>query len=370
MTDGSVPHPRKCDEERTAATGMRLPTRRTCLRACYPLFLVTLCLPLPTCAPQRATAPPAPTATVSAAPTLAPTPSPLPATIIALPPTPTATPAPVVHPVQSGDTLLGLALRYGVPIAAIQLQNDLGESTVIYAGQTLIIPPPAGWETASPFWAVYVVKEGETLVEIARRFGLEVTAILAANGLSDAGSLQAGQQLVLPLDAPRVASVPTATPLPPPSPMPAPTTEATNAPPSLAAAPPADVTDWPREVVRRINEVRTAHGLPPLAYNETLAQAAQAHADDCSARGWCSHTGSDGADVKTRIRRAGYIPGGWAECWAWTRSPQATVDVWMDEVPPDDPHRRTLLSTWLTEVGVGVAPAGWGYYFIADFGRP
>ncbi len=340
---------------------MMSPACGTGFRACCALF--ALCLLLPACASEPAITPPAPTATGSAAPTLAPTPSPLPATVIALPPTPTATPAPVVHPVQSGDTLLGLALQYGVPIAAIQLQNDLGESTIIYVGQTLTIPPSAGWETASPFWAVYAVREGETLVKIARRFGLEVTAILAANGLSDAGSLRAGQQLVLPLDAPMVAAVPTATPLPPPSPMPAPTAEATH-------APPADVADWPREVARLINEVRAAHGLLPLAYNETLARAAQAHADDCSARGWCSHTGSDGANIKTRIQRAGYVPSNWAECWAWTRSPQATVDVWMNETPPNDPHRRTLLSSWLTEVGVGVAPAGWGYYFIADFGRP
>jgi hypothetical protein len=45
--------------------------------------------------------------------------------------------------------------------------------------------------------------------------------------------------------------------------------------------------------------------------------------------------------------------------------------MWMDEVPPNDAHRRTLLTTWLTEIGLGVAEAPWGYYyFIANFGRP
>jgi hypothetical protein len=43
----------------------------------------------------------------------------------------------------------------------------------------------------------------------------------------------------------------------------------------------------------------------------------------------------------------------------------------MDEVPPNDAHRRTLLTTFQTEIGFGVAEAPWGhYYFIADFGRP
>lgn len=351
-------------------------TRGGGFRACCPLLSVALCLLLPACATEpTATSTgiaPALTATASAVPTLVPTSPPLPPPTLPppTPPPPTATPASVAHLVEAGDTLLGLALQYGVPIAAIQLQNGLGESTVIYVGQTLIIPSPAGWESASPFWAVYVVKDGETLAGIARRYGLEVAAILAANGLSDADPLRTGQQLVLPLDTPLLAAALTATLLPPPGPAPAPTAEAPSAPPALAAAPPADVADWPREVARLINEVRAANGLPPLAYHETLALAAQSHANDCSARGWCSHTGSDGANIKTRIQRAGYAPSNWAECWAWTRSPQETVDVWMDEMPPDDPHRRTLLSAWLTEVGVGVAPASWGYYFIADFGRP
>jgi hypothetical protein len=42
----------------------------------------------------------------------------------------------------------------------------------------------------------------------------------------------------------------------------------------------------------------------------------------------------------------------------------------MDEEPPNDPHRRMMVHTWFTEVGVGIAKASWGYYFIADFGRP
>jgi uncharacterized protein YkwD len=266
-----------------------------------------------------------------------------------------------------------LARQYGVPIAAIQLQNGLGEYTLLHVGDVLSIPPHTDWEEASPFWVVYVVKPGETLVGIAQTYGLEVEDLQKANDLSDAGRIQVGQELVLPLDAPAVAIAPTQPPaltntLPP-------VAQPTTAPPSETAAPaappPADVAAWPHETVRIINEVRAQHGLPPFAYNETLAQVAQGHANDCMQRGWCSHTGSDGSDIKTRIWRTGYTPTGWAECWAWNASPQAAVDMWMDEVPPDDAHRRTLLSTWLTEIGVGVAPApSWGYFFIANFGRP
>jgi uncharacterized protein YkwD len=285
---------------------------------------------------------------------------------------PPATSTLIVHSVQPGDTLLGLASEYGVPMAAIQLQNGMGESTVLYAGNVLIIPPAADWEEGSRFWVVYVVKGGETLAEIAQTYDLTVEELLAVNGLTDPSAILPGDRLVLPLDTLSAAYLPTPTHTPTPVlPTAVPISPtALPAPTQVPVAPPADIADWPRETARLINEVRAAHGLPPYVYNETLAQAAQAHANDCIARGWCSHTGSDGSDVKTRIIRAGYEPSSWAECWAQSRDPNHAVEMWMDEEPPNDPHVRVLLSTWVSEIGVGVAQTTWGYYFIADFGRP
>ncbi|NBD36162.1 MAG: LysM peptidoglycan-binding domain-containing protein [Chloroflexi bacterium] len=318
---------------------------------------------------------------------------------------PEAPPEAVVreHTVQPGETLLGLALAYDVPIAAIQLQNDLGEGTTVQAGWTLLIPPTVGWEGASPFWIVHEVGEGETLSEIAARYGVAVGALQGVNGLTDADFLAVGESLVLPLDAPKetVAAerAPTPTPLPPPTATPVPTLAPTLAPtvttelpsageeegastptPTAPAPapteapvqpPPGDIAALAAETFRLINAERAAHGLAPLSYNATLARAAQLHAEDCYQRGWCGHTGSDGSTMKERIIRAGYDPARWSECWAWHRTPAKAVFAWMDEAPPNDPHRRTLLSTWLTEVGIGVMPGnGHGYYFIADFGKP
>lgn len=65
--------------------------------------------------------------------TLAPNDTPTP--IETLPPTPT----PVSYTVQRGDTLSGIALRFGVTVEAIQALNNLG-TTMIYVGQVLQIP--------------------------------------------------------------------------------------------------------------------------------------------------------------------------------------------------------------------------------------
>lgn len=287
------------------------------------------------------------------------------------------------HTVQEGDTLLGLARHYVVPMAAIQLENGMGDSTVVKLGQSLKIPDSAHWADASPFWRLHVVNVGETLSKIARAYDLDVAAILQVNDLGDADQVVVGQALVLPLGGIVEPQTPIATETPRPTAMPAEPEVAPTLSPAAAlvdptaapvqipdVAPPSEISDWPYETVKLINKVRADHGLPSLIYNDSLAQAAQGQANDCAQRGWCSHTGSDGSDIKMRILLVGYDPASWAECWAQRKTPGGAVDIWMDEVPPDDPHRRTLLTTWLSEIGVGVAETSWGYYFIADFGRP
>jgi len=133
-------------------------------------------------------------------------------------------------------------------------------------------------------------------------------------------------------------------------------------------APSAGVAGVPQDVWRNINGERDRQGLYQLAYNEKLALAAQTHANDCSQRGSCSHIGSDGSDEADRARRTGY-QGTVDESWVWSASAADAVFWWLDEVPPNDWHRRMLLSDYLSEVGVGVAPAPSGYFFIAVFGR-
>ncbi len=61
-----------------------------------------------------------------------------------LPPTPTYTPAPtptpIVYVVQSGDTLLGIAIQYGVTLDALQRANAIADPSLVREGQSLIIP--------------------------------------------------------------------------------------------------------------------------------------------------------------------------------------------------------------------------------------
>ncbi len=56
------------------------------------------------------------------------------------PPTPTPTPTPVVYVVQPGDTLSGIAVRFGVDMEALANRNDIADPRRLRSGQSLIIP--------------------------------------------------------------------------------------------------------------------------------------------------------------------------------------------------------------------------------------
>jgi LysM repeat protein len=124
-----------------------------------------------------------------------------------LTPTRTATPLPAGsfhYTVQAGDQLLALARRFGVTTSAIRSANRLTSDT-LFAGQVLVIPAPFPTATLAPGAQFYVVQPGDQLLRIARRFGITLSALKAANGLAS-DTLQPGQVLTIP--------GPTATPTP------------------------------------------------------------------------------------------------------------------------------------------------------------
>jgi LysM repeat protein/uncharacterized protein YvpB len=111
------------------------------------------------------------------------------------------------HVVQPGENLFRVALRYGVTVDAIMAANSLTNRNLVYAGQVLIIPlrsegTAAGPSAPAPMGtASHAVARGETLFSLARRYGVSVSAIMQANGVSDPNRIYVGQVLTIPVPA-------------------------------------------------------------------------------------------------------------------------------------------------------------------------
>lgn len=93
------------------------------------------------------------------------------------------------YKVKKGDTLEKIADKLDTDIASLKKDNRL-KGSAIRPGQVL-----KGPRTTSK---AYVARSGDTLADIARRFGLSTEKLRAANGLSRRASIRSGQKLVLP----------------------------------------------------------------------------------------------------------------------------------------------------------------------------
>lgn len=105
---------------------------------------------------------------------------------------------PTVHVVRRGDTLYSLGRRYGTTVNAIVRANSLRNPNWIYVGQRLVIPGTTAAPSYSSSGSVHVVQRGENLYRIALRYGTTVQALASANNLSNTSLIHAGQRLVIP----------------------------------------------------------------------------------------------------------------------------------------------------------------------------
>lgn len=103
-------------------------------------------------------------------------------------------PAPGTYVVRAGDTLFLIARRFGTTVDAIRRANNLA-TDVISVGQVLVIPGAVARPTTTG--TDYIVQPGDTLFLIARRYGTTVQALMSANNLTST-NIYVGQRLRIP----------------------------------------------------------------------------------------------------------------------------------------------------------------------------
>lgn len=130
-----------------------------------------------------------------------------------------------------------------------------------------------------------------------------------------------------------------------------------NEPPQLTQA-----QRFEQEVLRLTNQNRSQYGLRPLSSNGALHQAAASHSAEMLQRNYFSHTSPVAGRrmPSDRVRQAGINPRFVAEnifkCSGYSLESAAAVTVqsWMDSPG----HRRNILDSRATHVGIGLATQG------------
>ena len=107
------------------------------------------------------------------------------------------------YPVRAGDTLIGVARLYGTGVDTLMRLNGL-RSTRLMAGSRLLVPR-AGAGGSPVQWGRYVIRPGDSLWAIARRFSLSVEDLQRVNALAQPEALAPGQLLWLPMPSQKPA---------------------------------------------------------------------------------------------------------------------------------------------------------------------
>ena len=115
------------------------------------------------------------------------------------------------YTVQAGDTLYGISRKAGVSVDQLLSVNALSTSSVIHPGQTLSLGTLTQQTNSTVATTVstqsvsstakatangyYTVKAGDTLYGISRKFGMSLSQLISANGISTSSVIQPGQTL-------------------------------------------------------------------------------------------------------------------------------------------------------------------------------
>lgn len=128
-----------------------------------------------------------------------------------------------VYQIQSADTLQSLSSRYRISVAKLAEINGISAQAALKKGQTLLVPRdgngirertylaynnllktsaglPASARSPRTEHLVYIVRKGDTLQAIARRYGIDINSVRSSNKGSD--RLSIGQKLTLKLAVP------------------------------------------------------------------------------------------------------------------------------------------------------------------------
>lgn len=99
--------------------------------------------------------------------------------------------------IERGDTLSDLAIEYGTTVDRLVELNNIANPNLIFAGNTLLVPINDGKKQT----VTYTVKRGDTLSGIAKKYGVSVQQLINANNIKNPNLIYVGQILTIPMES-------------------------------------------------------------------------------------------------------------------------------------------------------------------------
>ena len=107
----------------------------------------------------------------------------------------------IIHTMKKGETVYALSKKYGVAMSVILEYNGIKDASKIIVGQKIKIPDTKKLQPNQKATQTYIVQKGDTVYGIAKKFGTTKTEIFSLNGLTDNSVIKIGQKLKVPSSA-------------------------------------------------------------------------------------------------------------------------------------------------------------------------
>ena len=222
------------------------------------------------------------------------------------------------YTVVPGDTMWRIAVKHGIGLSDLMAANpQISDSALIFPGQTITIP--------STNASTYTVVSGDTIWHIAKKQGIELNDLMAANPqITNSSLIFPGQTINIP-------SAPST-----------PTTPST----------PTDIRALETEVIRLVNTERTKAGLSALVENNEISRIARIKSEDFIKNNYFAHNSPTYGTPFDMLRSFGITFTAAAENIASGQKTAAEVmNTWMNS----SGHRANILNPAYNQIGVGVA---------------
>ena len=100
----------------------------------------------------------------------------------------------IYYTVKSGDTLSNIAREYNVTVQSIASENRISNPNLIYVGQRLVIET-VRYDTHATGNTIYLVRNGDTLSEIAQKYGTTVNELVRLNSIQNPNLIYVGEKI-------------------------------------------------------------------------------------------------------------------------------------------------------------------------------
>lgn len=98
-----------------------------------------------------------------------------------------------VYEIMNDETLESIAIRMNFDSEELCRLNGMNEQEFV-PGQFIVIPK------IDDLYSSYIVKSGDTLFDISKRYNIDLNTLYALNGLDDGDYIYPNQELILPKD--------------------------------------------------------------------------------------------------------------------------------------------------------------------------